>query len=112
MNDSSNVASVVATLKVLQQQATRLQPISTQEVASPTGPKQVGFADRLDRALSSVNELQQASAAKANGFVSGEHQDLVGTMVAAQKASVAFEATLQTRNRLVSAYQDIMNMPI
>ena len=37
---------------------------------------------------------------------------LVDTMVAAQKAGLAFDATLQVRNKLVEAYKDIMNMPI
>ena len=49
---------------------------------------------------------------QANAFSRGEHTDLVRVMVAAQKSNVAFQALTQVRNRVVSAYQDIMNMPI
>ncbi|MCL4171007.1 UNVERIFIED_CONTAM: hypothetical protein GTU68_029682 [Idotea baltica] len=52
------------------------------------------------------------SGARTNAYVSGESTDLVGTMVASQKANLGFQALVATRNRVVSAYQDIMNMPI
>ena len=112
MSDGSDVASVMQTLRVLQQQATRLQPLGTAELGVTERAQETDFAERLKSALETVNDLQKDSAQRADGFVRGEHKDLVGTMVAAQKASVAFQATLQTRNRLVSAYQDIMNMPL
>ncbi len=70
------------------------------------------FGDMLGGALKSVNALQQASAKASNDFVTGKSKDLVGTMLASQKANIAFQATTQVRNRVVSAYQDIMNMPI
>lgn len=113
----SDVASITQTLRVLQRQATSLGVVSPTEAgprANATGelrPTQ-GFQAQLREAIDSVNALQKDSAAMADGFVRGDHRDLVGTMVASQKAQVAFQATLATRNRLVSAYQDIMNMPI
>lgn len=112
MQDGSDVQSVLQTLRALQQQATRIGPVSTQEVMQPGGPAATPFASQLRDALQAVNTTQKEASALADGFVRGEHKDLVGTMVAAQKSSVAFQATLATRNRLVSAYQDIMNMPI
>lgn len=71
-----------------------------------------GFTDHLKVALDSVNRLQKDAGAKAEAFAAGRSNDLVGTMLAMQKSDVAFQATMQVRNRLVSAYQDIMNMPI
>lgn len=68
----------------------------------------VSFTD----ALSAVNRLQQASEAKTSAFERGETHDLAEVMLARQKASIAFEATLQARNRLLGAYRDIMNMPV
>ena len=54
-----------------------------------------------------------ASAQAANSIESGDGGvSLVKAMIASQKASVAFDAAVQVRNRVVSAYQDIMNMPI
>ena len=84
--------------------------------ASINAPGTVGgiqsFGDHLESALKSVNALQKESGRLSNGLASGQHQDLVATMVASQKAGVAFQAALQVRNRLVTAYESIMNMPI
>ena len=70
------------------------------------------FGAHLESALRSVNRLQAESGRLSDGLASGQHQDLVATMVASQKANVAFQAALQVRNRLVSAYESVMNMPI
>ncbi len=71
-----------------------------------------GFGQQLKVALDSVNTLQKDAGEKSEAFAAGRSDDLVGTMLAMQKSNVAFQATVQVRNRLVSAYQDIMNMPI
>ncbi|KFL48993.1 flagellar hook-basal body protein FliE [Sphingobium sp. ba1] len=42
----------------------------------------------------------------------GEEVDIAKVMLARQESSIAFEATLQVRNRLLSAYKDIMSMPV
>ena len=71
-----------------------------------------GFGDLLKSAVDSVNQLQADAGAQTNAFVRGESSDLVSVMIATQKSNVAFQALTQVRNRVVSAYQDIMNMPI
>ena len=72
-----------------------------------------GFADMLKNAVDSVNETQMQSSALQRAFEMGDPQvDITQVMIQMQKASVSFEAMTQVRNRLVSAYQDIMNMPI
>lgn len=70
------------------------------------------FSALLRSAVDSVARLQNESSSMSKAFVRGESDDLVSVMVAAQKSSVAFQALTQVRNRVVSAYQDIMNMPI
>ena len=70
------------------------------------------FAQKLKSALDTVNTLQKDAGKRSEDFAAGRSNDLVGTMLAMQKSDIAFQATLQVRNRLVSAYQDIMNMPI
>jgi len=71
------------------------------------------FGNLLTHAINTVNHLQQQSAQAATQVESGDGgASLVKAVIASQKASVAFEATVQVRNRVVSAYQDIMNMPI
>jgi flagellar hook-basal body complex protein FliE len=70
------------------------------------------FAGALDRALDSVNNSQAAASDASASYERGETTDVAAVMIARQRASVSFEATLQVRNKLLSAYQDIMNMPL
>ena len=68
------------------------------------------FADTLRTALQEVNATQQRAADLAAAYERGEMTDVAQVMLARQEAGVAFEATLQVRNKLLSAYQDIMRM--
>lgn len=70
------------------------------------------FTSTLRDALQKVNGLQSEASAASTAFERGETTDIAGVMLAKQKASVGFEATLQVRNKLLSAYKDIMNMPV
>lgn len=75
--------------------------------------ERTGFADMLKKAVDSVNETQMQSSSLQRAFEMGDPEvDITQVMIQMQKASVSFEAMTQVRNRLVSAYQDIMNMPI
>lgn len=70
------------------------------------------FSTDLLAAIRSVNEMQMTSAStKANFEVSGD-VDVTDVLMKSQKASVAFEATLQIRNKILKAYQDVMSMPV
>jgi flagellar hook-basal body complex protein FliE len=71
-----------------------------------------GFTGALKQALDSVNSVQQKSEDISEAYQRGEVTDVAKVMLARQEAGVAFEATLQTRNRLLSAYQDIMRMGV
>ena len=77
-----------------------------------TEAKPSSFADTLDTALKSVNEGQDAAAKLSESYERGETVDIAKVMLARQQASVGFEATLQVRNKLLSAYKDIMSMPV
>ena len=70
------------------------------------------FADALGRAVDSVNSAQASASDASARYERGETTDVAAVMIARQRASVGFEATLQVRNKLLSAYQDIMNMPL
>lgn len=74
---------------------------------------QAPFGEVLQNALGTVNDLQQNSDALKARFEMGDKKLGVGeVMVASQKSNLAFEATLRVRNKMVQAYQDIMNMPV
>ena len=71
------------------------------------------FADALGDALKSVSQSQQVSSDLQRRFQTGvEGVSLEETMIAMQKAQIGFQAALAVRNRLVSAYTDVMNMQV
>lgn len=80
--------------------------------AAPAATKPASFADTLEGALKSVNETQDQAAKLSDSYERGETVDIAKVMLARQQASVSFEATLQVRNKLLSAYKDIMSMPV
>lgn len=80
--------------------------------AAPTAPSNgsAQFAETLQSAVQGVNETQRRASDLAAAYERGEVTDIAQVMLARQESSVAFEATLQVRNKLLSAYQDIMRM--
>lgn len=76
-------------------------------------PRGVEFQQLLSDAVSHVNSVQKQSGALAESFQLGDpNVTLAQVVVASEKSGVAFEAMSEVRNRLVNAYEDIMNMPI
>ena len=75
-------------------------------------PKAGNFSDHMQKALSQVAEAQAESSRMAQGFERGDETDVAKVMLAREKSSLAFEATLQIRNKLLSAYKDIVSMPV
>ena len=87
-----------------------LQP--TQSPAQAPAPAS-SFGDMLETTLNAVNEAQQQSRELKIGFENGTtDKSLAEVMIASQKANLSFRAVTEVRNKLVSAYQDIMNMPV
>lgn len=81
--------------------------VSAPEVGAPS------FSDMLGQAVNKVSETQQAANKLATAFEMGQSGvDLTDVMIASQKASVSMQAMTQVRNKLVQAYQDIMQMPV
>ena len=78
-----------------------------------TGAAKVNFADALKSSLSEVSEAQKSAGAMGRAFQMGDDSvSLSDVMVSMQKASIGFQATVQVRNKLVSAYQEMMNMQV
>ncbi len=103
---------------ILQKNAALRDVASTGPVGGASGPdaaqgtKPGGFTEALNSALQQVNGLQAQAGEAAASFERGETTDIAAVMLAKQQASVSFEATLQVRNKLLSAYKDIMSMPV
>ena len=70
------------------------------------------FSDRISTAIKSVADAQAQSARVTKDFELGKETDLSKVMVQQQVSSLGFQLTLNVRNKLLSAYKDIMNMPV
>ena len=93
-----------------------LQRASGNGVSSVTGASGSGtesaFGSTMIDALQSVNKQQNKASELSAAYERGDTNDIVQVMVERQKSSLGFEATLQVRNKLLSAYRDIMSMPV
>jgi flagellar hook-basal body complex protein FliE len=102
------IDAVLAQIRSLASQ-TRTGP--AQADLQSKGPSE--FANILSKGIDQVNQTEQRATQLAAAFQRGEPGvELPQVMLEMQKASVSFRALTEVRNRLVSAYQDIMNMQI
>ena len=84
-----------------------------QETPSPVASEGLNFQDLLVASMNEVAQAQQESSELKAAFEQGLYDiELPEVMVASQKASIAFEATVEVRNKLLAAYQEIMNMQV
>jgi flagellar hook-basal body complex protein FliE len=71
-----------------------------------------GFGDYIQTAVEAVNETQMNAAEMRDAYERGEDVPLTDVVLSMQKSSLAFEATLQVRNKLLKAYNDVLSMPV
>lgn len=117
MVDRADINGVLMQMRAIQAQAQQgVGPVQmpAQGAGLPTqGVDRTGFGELLKNAIDQVNELQTDAKKMAVSYEQGDPAvDLPQVMISIEKASVSFEAMTQVRNRLVSAYEDIMQMPI
>jgi flagellar hook-basal body complex protein FliE len=94
--------------------------ISTQQIFSKPAVQpnktasevQKEFGSYLKDAINNVNEAQHTSDKMTEKLINGENVDLHQVMIASEKASVSLQATLQIRNKVIEAYQEIMRMQV
>lgn len=80
---------------------------------SQTATPRSEFGQLLSDAINNVNGLQQQTGDLRTRFDMGDRSVSIGdVMIAAQKSSIAFDATVQVRNKVVEAYKEIMSMPV
>jgi flagellar hook-basal body complex protein FliE len=71
------------------------------------------FSLALKSAIDQVNAAQQSAQQMTQDFASGQSNvNLQDVMINLQKANLSFQQMVQVRNKLVTAYQDVMNMPV
>jgi len=72
-----------------------------------------GFAEMMQQAINQVNDTQMHAGQLSKAFEMGDNRvDLSEVMIAVQKSRVSFQALTEVRNKLLTAYQDVMNMPV
>lgn len=89
----------------------QINPVSITSKLSPA-EAQGEFGDFLKTAIQSVNENQKASDVATEKLLTGGNIELHDVMIASQKASITLNATLEIRNKVVEAYQEIMRMSV
>lgn len=102
----------IGTQSVLLETMNQLRGEATITPADRIAKSQVNFTEVMQSALNRVSDVQNAAAHRMVAVETGQSDDLVGAMVASQKAGLSFSALVQVRNKLVSAFDDIMRMPV
>nr|MBV6631175.1 flagellar hook-basal body complex protein FliE [Oceanococcus sp. HetDA_MAG_MS8] len=104
------VDGVLTQLRALQARSGEIAPAADKSTDSS---ESVDFQAALSDALNAVNDKQSEAKDLSTAFVQGNPDvEVADVMLALNKASVSFKTLAEVRNRLVSAYQDIMNMPV
>ncbi len=80
---------------------------------TPVAAGGVDFATVLQNSIEQVNQTQQQAETMAASFAAGDdNANLHEVMISPQKANVSFQEMVQVRNKLVTAYHDVMNMQV
>lgn len=117
MVERADIGQVLAQMRLVQQQLQRPVREAAPGAIAPEQLRQPqdvrSFGELFSQAVENVNSAQQAAGNLRDAYeIGAPGVSLTQVMVAAEKSSVAFEAMVQVRNRLVDAYKDIMNMPL
>lgn len=107
MNNTISPDTLLAQMRAMASQA------QGKSASATSTPGQSEFSELLKQSVDKVNETQADSKRLQEAFQAGDPNVQVSeVMVAMQKSNVSFQAMLQVRNKLVSAYQEIMNMQV
>ncbi len=113
--DAGRIESMLAQLKAAAQrpQAEALTALNVSGTKPAGNTSKVDFSNALKASLDQVNQVQKSAEQLGKNFAMGDDSvSLSDVMIANQKANISFQATIQVRNKLVSAYHDIMNMQV
>ena len=105
---SRNIKENIDQTKSIQKEIVNTQ----QEVLKQSNSIGKGFISDVNNALDNVAKAQSDAAEVTKNFELGKEQDLTKVIVNQQVSKLAFQLTLNVRNKVLSAYKDIMNMPV
>jgi flagellar hook-basal body complex protein FliE len=101
MNPIHGIPSTIAPIR-------EISPGGATVGASESG----GFLDSLKSAIGKTNDAEAHASQAVDALMTGQTQDIHGTMVALQQADVSFQLMMQIRNKLIAAYEEIQRMQI
>ncbi|MBB1198999.1 flagellar hook-basal body complex protein FliE [Enterobacteriaceae bacterium 89] len=92
-------------------------PLNAGQVIAPANgafaaSSPVSFSQVINSTIDNVDALQHSAGVRQKAIDMGQSDDLAGAMIESQKASVAFSAMMQVRNKLTSALDEVMNIPL
>ena len=107
---AANIQSMLETIRAYQSQAAT----GARGLEETTAPKthMPSFTDSVKNIIDQVNDAQTKSTSLQEAYQRGEDVPLTDVVLGMQKSSLAFEATLQVRNKVLKAYEEILNMPV
>jgi flagellar hook-basal body complex protein FliE len=128
MIDATSASSIQSMLETIRQYQTQAKGVganvnvgessfakaltSQSELTRVNSAKTPSFIDSVKTLVDKVNEQDVKADALGEAYQRGEDVPLTDVVLSMQKASLSFEATLQVRNKVVKAYEEIMNMPV
>ena len=111
--DKVSSVDMGALLSQLRETAAAAQGGNPAAGVNPAADQKTDFSALLKHSIETVSDNQKASAELGKALSLGDPDvSLEQVMIASQKASISFEAMVQVRNRMVSAYQEIMSMQV
>ena len=128
MIDATSATSIQSMLETIRQYQTQAKGVTPNENVGESAfakaltsqsdltrvntAKTPNFIDSVKTMVDKVNEQDVQADALGEAYQRGEDVPLTDVVLSMQKASLSFEATLQVRNKVVKAYEEIMNMPV
>ena len=111
INSQANIESMLQTLRSVQAQASAELPTPAAIAGQSEQVQAPQFSELVKNAVEQVNTLQNQTRELQTAYERGE-VPLTEVVLGMQKSSLAFETTLQIRNKVMRAYEDILSMPV
>jgi len=114
VTSQANIQAMLQTMRSVQAQASGEAKAAANIAGLDNRVKETGpsFSQAVKSAVNNVNDLQLKARELQSAYERGDNVPLTDVVLGMQKSSLAFEATLQIRNKVMRAYEDILNMPV
>jgi flagellar hook-basal body complex protein FliE len=112
INSQANIESMLQTLRSVQAQASADLPTPAAVAGQSERIQAPHFGDLIKNAVEQVNVAQTETRELQAAYERGANIPLTDVVLSMQKSSLAFETTLQIRNKVMRAYEDILSMPV